>query len=70
MGTVIFNLFLKLLTSSATEKLIGIGVNKLLTSTSGGIKNDLAKTLINGVANSKLNPTTDEVFNDALKLLK
>lgn len=69
MGTILLNILLKVLTSEATKTLIGIGINKLLEHSKDGITNDLAKTLIDGVAKSKANPTSEEVFKDALKIL-
>ena len=69
MGTILLNLVLKLLTSEATKTLIAIGVNKLLEHSKDGITSDIAKVMIDGVAKSKSNPTSKDVFNDALKLL-
>ncbi len=69
MGTILLNLVLKLLTSEATKTLIGIGVNKLLEHSKDGITNDVAKVMIDGISKSKANPTSKDVFNDALKLL-
>lgn len=69
MGTVLLNIMLKLLTSDAIKTLIAIGVNKLLEHSKDGITNDLAKTMIDGISKSKANPTTDDVFKDAINLL-
>ena len=69
MGTILLNLALKLLTSEAVKTLIGMGINKLLEVKGDGITNDLAKTMIDGIAKSKMNPTKEDVFNDALKML-
>jgi len=69
MGTILLNLVLKLLTSEATKTLIGIGVNKLLEHSKDGITSDIAKVMIDGISKSKANPTSTDVFNDALKLL-
>ena len=69
MGTILLNLVLKLLTGKAMEKLIAMGVNKLLEHQTEGIGKDLSKVMINGIAQSKANPTSKDVFNDALKLL-
>lgn len=69
MGTILLNLLLKLLTSEATKTLIGIGVNKLLEHSKDGITSDIAKVMIDGISKSKANPTSTDVFNDALKLL-
>lgn len=69
MGTLLLNLVLKLLTSEATKTLIGIGINKLLEHSKDGITSDIAKVMIDGVAKSKANPTSEDVFKDAVKLL-
>ena len=69
MGTILLNLTLKLLSSEVIKTLIAIGVNKLLEHKKDGITNDLAVTLIDGIAKSKANPTSKDVFSDALKLL-
>lgn len=63
-------LLLKVLTSEATKTLIAIGVNKLLEHKTEGITSDLAQVMIDGIAKSKANPTQEDVFNDALLLLK
>lgn len=70
MGTLLLNFLLKLLTSEATKTLIGIGVNKLLEHKKDGITSDIAQVMIDGIAKSKANPTTNDVFNDALLLIK
>lgn len=70
MGTLLLNFLLKLLTSEATKTLIGIGVNKLLEHKTDGITADVAQVMIDGIAKSKANPTTNDVFNDALLLIK
>ena len=69
MGTLLLNLVLKLLTSEATKTLIGMGVNKLLEHSKDGITSDIAKVMIDGVAKSKANPTSADVFKDAVKML-
>ena len=70
MGTLLLNFLLKLLTSEATKTLIGIGVNKLLEHKTDGITSDVTQVMIDGIAKSKANPTTNDVFNDALLLIK
>lgn len=70
MGTLLLNFLLKLLTSEATKTLIGIGVNKLLEHKTDGITSDVAQVMIDGIVKSKANPTTNDVFNDALLLIK
>jgi hypothetical protein len=49
---------------------IGYGINKLLESSSDGITKDIALVMIDGVAKSKMNPTTSDMFVEASKLLK
>lgn len=70
MGQIIIRLLLTFLTSEATKTLIAIGVNKLLSHKKDGITSDVAKTMIDGIAKSKLNPTTEDLFTDAIDLLK
>lgn len=70
MGTMLLSFLLKLLTSEATKTLIGVGVNKLLEHKTDGITSDVAQVMIDGIAKSKANPTTNDVFNDALLLIK
>lgn len=69
MGTILLNLLLKIITSDATKTLIAIGINKLLEHNKDGITNDISKVMIDGISKSKLNPTNEDVFKDALKLL-
>lgn len=66
----VLNLGLKLLTSDATKTLIAIGINKLLEHKKDGITSDIAQVMIDGIAKSKANPTTDDVFKDAINLIK
>ena len=70
MGTILLNLALKLLTGKAMESLIGMIINKLLNHQEEGIGKDLSRTMINGIAKSKLNPTTTDTFKEALELLE
>ena len=70
MGTLLLNFLLKLLTSEATKTLIGIGVNKLLEHKEDGITSDIAQVMIDGIAKSKSNPTTTDVFTDVVNQLK
>lgn len=69
MSTLILNFLLKLLSSEATKTLIGIGINKLLDHTKDGITSDIATVMIDGIAKSKMNPTKEEMFNDALNAI-
>lgn len=61
---------LKLISTELTKTVIGYGINKLLESTDDGITKELAITLIDGVAKSKMNPAKEDMFKDALGLLK
>lgn len=70
MGTIILNILLKLLTSEATKTLIAIGVNKLVEHKKDGITSDIAQVMIDGIAKSKANPTTDDMFKDVISLIK
>lgn len=70
MGTLILNILLKVLTSDATKTLIAMGVNKLLEHKGDGITSDIAQVMIDGIAKSKANPTKEDVFTDAVALLK
>jgi len=70
MGTIILNILLKLLTSEATKTLIAIGVNKLVEHKKDGITSDVAQVMIDGIAKSKANPTTDDMFKDVISLIK
>ena len=70
MGTIILNILLKLLTSEATKTLIAIGVNKLIEHKKDGITSDVAQVMIDGIAKSKANPTTDDMFKDVISLIK
>lgn len=70
MGAFLLQFALKLLTSDATKTLIAIGVNKLLEHKQDGITSDVAQVMIDGIAKSKANPTKEDVFTDAITLLK
>ena len=61
---------LKLISTELTKTVIAYGINKLLESTDDGITKELAVVLIDGVAKSKMNPTTSEMFLEASELLK
>lgn len=63
-------LLLKVLTSEATKTLIAIGINKLLEHKKDGITSDIAQVMIDGIAKSKANPTTADVFKDAVSIIK
>ena len=60
---------LKLITSNLAKTIIAIGVKKLIEVQGDGITKDVATLMIEGIAKSKHNPTTEDVFKDALELL-
>lgn len=66
MKTLFLNILLNLLTSEATKTLIAIGINKLLEKKGDGVTSDVAKVMIDGIAKSKMNPTKEEMFSEAL----
>lgn len=70
MLTFLLNLGLKLVTSNVAKTIIAIGVNKLIEAKGDGITKDIAKVMIEGIAKSTHNPTTEDVFKDALDVLK
>lgn len=70
MTQIILGFLIKFLTSEATKTLIAFGINKLLEHKKDGVTSDIAQVMIDGIAKSKLNPTKEDVFEDALKLLK
>ena len=61
---------INLISTDLAKSLIALAVNKLLAHSSDGITKDIANTMIDGIAKSKANPTTDELFADAIKALK
>ena len=63
------SLGLKFITSNFAKTIIAIGIKKLIEAQGDGITKDIATTMIDGIAKSKHNPTTEEVFKDALEVL-
>ena len=61
---------INLISTDLAKSLIALAINKLLAHSSDGITKDIANTMIDGIAKSKANPTTEELFADALKALK
>lgn len=70
MGKILLTWLLKLLTSEATKTVIALGVNKLVEHNTNGITKDIATTMIDGIAKSKLNPVTDDIAKDIREVLK
>lgn len=69
MKQFLLDLLVKALKSETTKELISLLVNKLVNHTEDGITKDIAKTMIDGIAKSKMNPTTDDMFTDVFKVL-
>lgn len=69
MKQFLLGLLVKALKSETTKELIDLSVNKLVNHTEDGITKDVAKTMIDGIAKSKMNPTTDDMFADVFKVL-
>ena len=69
MKKFLLDLLVKTLKSETTKDLIGLLVNKLVNQTDHGSTKDVAKTMIDGIAKSKMNPTTDDMFTDVLQAL-
>ena len=69
MSTVL-SLLVKFISTDLAKTLIGLAINKLLAHTEDGITKDVAVTMIEGISKSQANPTTSDVFEDALALLK
>ena len=63
-------LLINLISTDLAKSIIALAVNKLLAHSSDGITKDIATTMIDGIAKSKANPTTADVFADAVKVLK
>lgn len=68
--SVFLNMLVNFLSTNAAKILIGLAVNKLLGATGDGITKDIATTMVDGIVASKANPTTADVFAEALTVLK
>jgi len=69
MLTFLVSLGLKFITSNLAKTIIAIGVKKLIAAKGDGITADVAALMIDGIAKSQHNPTTEDIFKDALELL-
>lgn len=69
MVQFLIQILIKFATSEVAKTAIAIGINKLLEAKGDGITKDIALTMVDAVAKSKMNPTTADVFVDARKLL-
>ena len=67
---LIISVLLKLISTELTKTVIAYGLNKLLEAKDDGITKDIALTVIDAVAKSKRNPTTEEMFSDAVAMLE
>ena len=68
--STILSALVNFISTDLAKTLIGLAINKLLQHQTDGITKDVATTMIEGISKSKANPTTSDVFNDALALLK
>ena len=66
----VLSFILKFLSTDVAKTLIGLAINKLIPSTDDGVTKDIAITMIDGIAKSQANPTTEDIFKDALTILK
>ena len=66
MWTVVIGLVVKAATSDVAEMLIATLVKKLLDSNTSGIGKELATSLVDAVAKSKMNDVPEDAF-DAIK---
>ena len=67
---LVLGYLVKFISTDLAKTLIGLAINKLLQHQTDGVTKDVALTMIDGIAKSKANPTKDDVFEDALALLK
>lgn len=70
MWSIVLNLVFKVATSQVAKTAIALAINKLLDHKDDGITKDIAETMIDGIARSKANPTTEDLFADAMLTLK
>ena len=68
--STILSALVNFISTDLAKTLIGLAINKLLQHQTDGITKDIALTMIDGIVKSKANPTKDDVFEDALALLK
>lgn len=64
------SLALKTIGTELTKTVIAYGLNKLLAAKGDGITKDIALTVIDAVAKSKRNPTTEDMFKEAVAILE
>lgn len=61
---------IKMISTEVAKTAIALAINKLLEAKGDGITKDIAEVMIDAVARSKSNPTTQDVFTDAMLVLK
>lgn len=66
----IIKFLLQLAGTEVAKTAIAIGVNKLLDSKDDGITKDIANVMIDSIAKSKLNPTTEDMFNEVKEVIR
>ena len=69
MGFIV-PIIVKLISTEAVKTLIALGLRKLLDSKTDGVTKDISEAMIDAIAKSKANPTTADVFRDAMLTLK
>lgn len=69
MSTVL-GMLVRFISTDLAKTLIALAINKLLEHQSDGVTKDISKVMIDGIAKSQANPTTQDVFKDAIGLLK
>lgn len=66
----IISVLLKMIGTELTKTVIAYGLNKLLEAKDDGITKNIALTIIDAVAKSKRNPTTEDMFKEAIEILE
>lgn len=66
----IISVLLKMIGTDLTKTVIAYGINKLLKAKDDGVTKDIALTIIDAVAKSKRNPTTEDMFKEAVAMLE
>lgn len=68
--SIVLEFLVKAISTDLAKTLIALVINKLLAHAEDGITKDVAVTMIEGISKSQANPTTEDIFKDALTLLK
>lgn len=69
MGFII-PFIIKMVSTQVAKTAIALAINKLLAAKDDGITKEIAETMIDAIARSKANPTTSDLFKDAMLTLK